>query len=496
MNRTSPSSCSGRNLYLFLMALLTWSLMSAFAQAQISLTKLSTDTFTNQSSQHATEVEPDSFAFGSTIVAAFQVGRFVNGGGSSDIGFSTSTDAGVTWTNGFLPGITVFAGGSFERVSDPSVAFDAAHGQWIITMIAINNDTGVAVLASTSSDGVNWNDPVTVNTTNGFDDKDWIACDNNASSPFFGHCYVEWDEAFSGDQIMMSTSTNGGQSWGSAMNVPNAFGLGGQPVVQPNGTVVVPYEGSGIQAFTSTNGGTSWKQPVTVASISDHGVAGGLRTQARPSAEVDGAGKVYVVWQDCRLSSGWSSNDIVMSTSTNGPSWTTVTRIPIDATNSTVDHFIPGIAADPATSGSTAHLALTYYFYPVANCSLSTCKLSVGFITSRDSGTTWGQARRLAGPMKLTWIADTDQGRMVGDYISTSYVNGKAFGVFGKGNAKVGQVFDHAMYTTTQGHSAPENGPFFSSAGELPVSNAKSDHGPRKFYDLEGRVPIPPAKQN
>ena len=36
--------------------------------------------------------------------------------------------------------------------------------------------------------------------------------------------------------------------------------------------------------------------------------------------------------------------------------WTAVTRIPIDDVTSTVDHFIPGIGIDPATSGATAHV--------------------------------------------------------------------------------------------------------------------------------------------
>src|SRR5271163_2236003 len=73
--------------------------------AQVPLTQISTDTFTNTTSQHETEVEPASYAVGSTIVSVFQVGRFTDGG-ASDIGFSTSTDGGTTWTNGELPGIT------------------------------------------------------------------------------------------------------------------------------------------------------------------------------------------------------------------------------------------------------------------------------------------------------------------------------------------------------------------------------------------------------
>ncbi|MBZ5706248.1 MAG: glycoside hydrolase [Acidobacteriia bacterium] len=468
-------------------------LLLAMLALSVALIQLSTDTFTNPTSQHMTEVEPDTFSFGSMIVTAFQTGRILDGG-SADIGFATSTNGGATWSNGFLPGITTFfQGGNFTAVSDPSVAFDSAHGVWMIASLAITNAVGEAVLVSLSSDGINWSNPVTVNNKNGFADKDWIACDNSASSPFFGHCYVEWDDAGNGDQIKMSVSTDGGQTWGAANTSSGAFGLGGQPVVQPNGTVVVPFEG--VQAFTSTNGGVSWTRPVTVSPTTDHGVAGGLRTSALPSAEIDAAGTVYVVWQDCRFRTGCKSNDIVMSTSSDGKTWSAVSRIPIDPTTSTVDHFIPGIAVDPTTSGSTAHLGLTYYFYPLANCTSATCKLGVGFISSQDGGKTWSRATKVAGPMKTSWIANTTQGRMVGDYISTSYVNGKAFGVFAKAVAPTGGIFNEEMFTPATGLSTEENGPTFSSAGEQPVPGAHSDHGPRKFYDLEGQVPIPPEKQ-
>src|SRR5205823_2594199 len=104
-------------------------------------------------------------------------------------------------------------------------------------------------------------------------------------------------------------------------------------------------------------------------------VAGGMRTSPLPSAEVDASGKVYVVWQDCRFRAGCSSNDIVISSSSDGKTWSAVSRIPIDTTTSTVDHFIPGIAVDPSTSGSTAHLGLSYYYFPVSNCTTSTCAL-------------------------------------------------------------------------------------------------------------------------
>ena len=44
---------------------------------------------------HHANVEPDSFSNGSTIVAAYQVGRIYDGGACA-IGFSTSTNNGAT----------------------------------------------------------------------------------------------------------------------------------------------------------------------------------------------------------------------------------------------------------------------------------------------------------------------------------------------------------------------------------------------------------------
>src|SRR5271166_5412226 len=102
------------------------------ASAQSLFRQLSQDSFTNGSSQHMTEVEPGAFSYGATIVTAFQVGR-IYGGGSADIGFATSTNGGLAWTNGYLPGLTQwYEGGSNSAASDASVAYDAKHGVWLI----------------------------------------------------------------------------------------------------------------------------------------------------------------------------------------------------------------------------------------------------------------------------------------------------------------------------------------------------------------------------
>jgi hypothetical protein len=413
------------------------------ALASVTLLRLSTDPYTNTTSQHKTEVEPDTLSSGSTIVSAFQVGRFFDGG-ASNIGFATSTNGGSSFTSGFLPGTTVFAtpAGIYPRASDASVAFDAKHGVWLISWLGIKSPSGpVDVLVSRSTDatGTAWSTTLgVVNADGHFNDKNWTVCDNTPTSPFFGHCYTEFDDNTLGDLIQMSTSTDGGLTWGAAQTTANgAHGIGGQPLVQPNGTVIVPINGFAglvnflIVSFTSTNGGASWSKTNIVARVGFHHAAGGIRDSIPlPSAEIDASGKVYVVWQDCHFEPTCNASDLVLSTSTDGKSWSRLTRIPLDPRGSGVDHFIPGLAVDRSTAGSSAHLVVTFYFYPNANCTTLTCQLEVGFSTSEDGGATWTSNTQIAGPMTLTWLPNTTQGRMVADYISTSFVGGPAFPAF------------------------------------------------------------------
>ncbi len=198
-------------------------------------------------------------------------------------------------------------------------------------------------------------------------------------------------------------------------------------------------------AFVSTNGGSSWNSSVVVTNVSAHTVAGGLRSGPLPSAEFDATGKVYVVWQDCRFRRRCLSNDIVMSTTTNGTTWSSVVRIPIDSTNSGVDHFIPGLAVDRTSSGNTTRLALAYYYYSSASCNVNTCQLNIGYVSSTNGGTSWSTVTQLAGPMSLSWLPTTTQGRMVGDYISTSFVNGSPIPVFTVATAPTGSTFNQTM---------------------------------------------------
>jgi hypothetical protein len=464
------------------------------AGAQTLFRQLSQDSFTNPSSQHMTEVEPGAAANGPVIVAAFQVAR-ISGGGGADIGWATSQNGGISWTNGYLPGLTQYEGaGPNSAASDAAVAFDAKHGKWLICTLPIGNFDTVAV--SRSSDGIHWDNPIQV-ISNQDADKNWITCDNTPSSPHYGNCYVEWDNPDVGDQLFMSTSSDGGLTWGAPKaTAGNDFGIGGNPVVQPNGTVVVPFADfiGGMSAFISTNGGQSWTAAVSISTAPSHGEAGGIRSAGLPSVAIDGAGTVYTSWSDCRFETGCTANDIVYSSSTDGIHWSPVVRIPIDPVGSGVDHFINGMGIDIRTSGSSAHMAMTYYYYPVSNCG-SNCQLIAGFTATTNGGQTWTAGRQLSQPMQISWLPQTFSGRMVADYVATVFPGGgRAFPIYSVAHQPVGGMFQQAIYTSSFGYTLSEmTDPLMSSQDDKPIPGVKSDHPARTYYDLDNEHPIHPS---
>lgn len=445
--------------------------------------QISSDPFTNNTSQHQTQVEPSTFSQGSTVVTSFQSGRFATLGGASGINWATSFDAGKTWKGGILPGITIYAGGSYARAANSVVTYDLAHRTWLISVLVAKttfqtSSGSTAVVVSRSSNALTWSNPVLVAATGPADyfDKDWIVCDNHPASPYFGRCYEEWDNANASGQILMSYSNNGGLTWSApASPVSQSFSaLGGQPVVQPNGNVIVPIYGydlttgaEGIYSYRSTNGGASWTDQVKVSPSTYSGTAAQFyRGGSLPSARIDASGKVYLVWAGCYFESnclanetGNSVDDIVLTTSTDGITWTPLQRIPLDAVGSDVEHVTAGLAVDSGTSGGNARLAVSYYYWANAGqCGASDCQIYVGLATSTNGGASWSQRQTLAGPMAATWWASTEYGYMTGDYISTSIAANRAVALFPVATAPTGTTLHQSMYSGSASVTGGSNG--------------------------------------
>ena len=446
-------------------AALTSPLASAAPRGGPAAVQVSADPYSNAAADHATDVEPDTVAVGHTVMSVFQVGRWDNGC-ADNIGWALSTDAGHNWQHGYLPGLTRFSRppGPFVRASDPAVAYDAAAGLWIASSLACNgtspNPTAFvpspAVEVNVSFDGVHWSKTIIVaRIKKGQDfDKDWITCDNSTSSRFYGHCYVEWDVDNQHDLVQMSTSHDGGFSWSPATATSTRLrATGGEPVVQPDGNVVVPIlASSGLVDFRSVNGGRTWGPAIKVASIFQHPFGGNLRGPFFPSVTTDRTGRIYITWPDCRFRPSCASNDMVLTTSTDGVHWTRVTRIPIDPVTSAVDHLGGGLGVDQATAGPHARLALFYNFYPRAACTVSTCRLFEGYVSSTDGGAHWSAPQVLAGPMRMRQLPNAF-GFMVGDYEGAAVVpGGQAFSAFAVGGIPAaGQRYSEAMYQPSGG---------------------------------------------
>lgn len=427
------------------------------ADCEVVSRQLSRDLDRESEAQHETQVEPDSYSFGSTIVTVFQSGRFLDGG-AANIGFATSRNGGRTWRSGLLPGLSYFSTppGSSFAVSDPVVVYDVAHRWWLAA--SLDRD---GIVVSRSRDGLSWNLPVrAARDLAGSYDKEWITCDNWPASRFHGRCYITYMN-FAADLVETRRSTDGGRTWSAPATVdpsrPDAGVNGLQPVVRPNGDLVLVYTvfgatsplGNEIAAARSTNGGVSFGRPVQVAPLHDPG-SSWLRAPPFTSVDADAQGTIYAAWSNCEQ----CEEDIVLAQSRNGVTWTEPVAVPTGGSESSFDYFLPALAVDPATAGGKARVALLYYSLkppnvcnPVGIC-LAT---DVGLITSSDGGTTWTPPQQLnAVSMPLNWLANTSLGQMLGDYFSVSWVRGRPVPVFSLATEPSGGLFHQATFATVR----------------------------------------------
>ncbi len=405
--------------------------------------RLSRDPYVGDEAQHESEVEPDSFTFGRTTVATFQVGRRFSGA-ADNIGFAVSTDDGRTWRSGLLPSLTRVSvpAGANEQASDPVVAYDAVNGVWLIGTLALEGQV-TRLTVSRSRDGFTWGGPATAieatAPTGIAFDKNWIACDNGVSSPHRGRCYIVYTDALRSDRLAAIASIDGGVTWSAPVGIPVTDAVGAFPVIRPSGELVVVYLRSGnrLGSNVSTDGGLSFAPPTVIADVQAR-PARGLRFFPLPSADVDPSGRVWVTWHDCRFSSGCAANSAVVATSTDGRAWTGPTRI-----TSGRHVFLPAIGIHP----TTGRVAVVYHVVR------PTGGVDVELVESQPVAA--GQAARFltsrrlsAETMRPEWMPDTVSGRMLADYLSVHYAGDRPLAAWVLASEPVGQSLRQAVYAT------------------------------------------------
>jgi len=435
------------------------------------LVQVSSDQFATPGFQHRTEVEPGIAVDGHTVLAAFQVGR-ADEGGAVAIGVGVSTDDGATWSSSVLADTTTATGGFYGRASDPSVAYDANTDSWLVGYLGITltgrfeepTRSGIAVVRSARG-AVSFGKPITVaRAPRGIVyDKPWIACDGHRRSTYFGRCYAVWDElGLRGGPrgvVLASTSKDGGSHWSPPVRTADRTrGFGGVPLVRPDGSVIVPYLNTEhplrprIDAFVSTDGGASWGPSITIAVPRRLDVQRAMRDPGLPSVAVDEAGAIYVAWSDCRFEPACAVDDIVLSRSPDGRSWSPPILVAEGIPSKSGSLLTPALAV--RQRGRSVRMGLLYYTTAGSRCGLfrpAACTITVGYTSSRDGGISWSAPTQIGWPMRANWFPATRQGYMWGDYVTAAILrNGNAVAVLPLAK-RPGRVLDVATYAPERG---------------------------------------------
>jgi hypothetical protein len=242
-----------------------------------------------------------------------------------------SSNGGSTWCctatdpqhlGTLIPGVTRLAGGQYDAAGDPALAFDS-RGTVYYAGLGFNRESAPNTVAVNrgsfdSSGDLSWSQPTFINPTTSpstLNDKEWIAADANASSPFRDRVYVSWTRflfnahngSYVQSPIFFAWSSNGGRTFSAPTQISGnvKYDQGSRPVVGPDGSVYVFFEGAtrlatldSTYVVKSTDGGVSWGKPVQVSTLVDSHVLTdtAFRDNSYPAAAAAPNGDLYATW--------------------------------------------------------------------------------------------------------------------------------------------------------------------------------------------------------
>jgi hypothetical protein len=374
----------------------------------------------------------------SNVVGIWQEDRWTSGG-SRNLVLGTSFDSGQTWTNIPLQGVSILAGGEFQRVTDPWVDFGPGNRVYAFSLGFDDTGPDNGLFVSTSTDGgLTWGAQVPVIVDRQFEffnDKNALAADDWSSSPNRGNVYLAWDRLiedplgapFIGTYTgpaMFSRSTDGGASFSTPQVIfatgTNKQTIGNVPVAFPNGHVAVlgtyfdnASLGKNSQSLwiaLSKDGGRTFAAPRLVMDMQSLPVPG-LRTgDTVPMFAVAPDGTLYATWQDVRFSNGKRTDVLFTSSRDEGQTWS----IPVKANDTPAgaqDAFTPAIAVDPR-----GRVGILYYDLRDDTSTKDGAFMTAEWLTtSKDGGRTWSASQRVTPTFDHAAAAPAG-GFFLGDY--------------------------------------------------------------------------------
>ncbi len=294
-----------------------------------------------------------------------------------------STNGGASWTGVDQP-LVDEEGTRWSFASDPGVAFDTRgtifFSQLLIASID-NKFKGDAMVVNRTSDGgatfslgAILKKDLNAGPAGRFEDKPFITCDTNLSSPFRDNVYVAWDtvEGFGNGLVNLARSTDHGMTFSVQRIDDPQSGSGtneiaADPAVGPNGEVYVAWLdvlNSRLQMDRSFDGGVTFGRDSTISPMIirfDTGIPAikVRRALVYPSIDVDRSsgphrGRLYCAWTDqadqTRPFIDGAETDIFFSFSDDaGHHWSAPIRIADDSVHA--DQFYQWLSVDP-TDGS------------------------------------------------------------------------------------------------------------------------------------------------
>lgn len=250
-----------------------------------------------------------------------------------------SNDGGSTWCctssdpqhlGTLIPGVEHLTGGIYDAGGDPAVAFDSAGHVYFSGLgfdrTAAPNTVTVSKGTFDSSGDLTWGAPTFINPTTSpavFNDKEWIAVDSHAGSPFQDRVYVSWTRfifnpangMYVQSPINFAFSADGGATFSSPELVSGnvLYGQGSHIVVGADGTVYVFWDAStrlatldSIYMVASHDGGLSFSAPVAVSPIVDipPPYQTAFRVNSFPAADISSDGTLVVAWANEQPNAG------------------------------------------------------------------------------------------------------------------------------------------------------------------------------------------------
>jgi hypothetical protein len=165
---------------------------------------------------------------------------------------------------------------------------------------------------------LSWGAPTFINQTTApstLNDKEWIAADWHASSPYRDRVYVSWTRflfnpingSFVQAPIFFAYSTDGGATFSTPQNISGniLYDQGSRPIIGYDGTVYVIFEGSSRLAsldstyiVKSTDGGATFGKPVAISQLQDVIPLANtsFRNDSFPAGDIAPNGDLYVAW--------------------------------------------------------------------------------------------------------------------------------------------------------------------------------------------------------